>query len=93
MQEPSGSEEKTMRTQAQMLTRKRATRMLSVGLIVVGAITLVKTAMSVEGLPPSAVFDHFELAVLWFVGAGAFVGLSRIWGELAERTAPGKEQS
>lgn len=78
-----------MRTQAQMLNRKRATRVLSVALMVVGAVTLVAAARSVEGLPPSEVLNHFELASLWFVAAGAFVGLSRIWGELAERAAPG----
>ena len=80
-----------MRTQAQMLTRKTATRMVSVALIVVGAMTVLKTALSANDLPRAAVLDHFEVATLWFVAAGAFVGLSRIWGELAERNAPGSE--
>ena len=82
-----------MRTRAQMLNRKRATRIVSLALIGVGAMTFVAAAMRVESLPPSAVLDHFELAALWFVAAGAFVGLSRIWGELAERTAPGGDKS
>ena len=80
-----------MRTQAQMLSRKRATRVVSLGLIVVGAVTLVKT-LSANDLPRNTLFDHLEVASLWFVAAGAFVGLSRIWGELAERTGPGSEK-
>ena len=80
-----------MRTQAQMLSRKRATRVVSLGLIVVGAVTLV-TTLSAHDLPRNTQFDHLEVASLWFVAAGAFVGLSRIWGELAERTGPGSEK-
>jgi hypothetical protein len=76
-----------------MLSRKRATRVLSLVLIVVGAVTLVTTPLSADDLPRSALFDHAEVAMLWFVAAGAFVGLSRIWGELAERTGPGSEKS
>jgi hypothetical protein len=68
-----------------MLSRKRATRIMSVALIGVGAMTLLTTVLSAKDLPPSALVDHFELAALWFVAAGAFVGLSRIWGEMAER--------
>ncbi len=82
-----------MRTQAQMLSRKRATRMVSLALIVVGAIRFLTTALSVEDLPRSALVDHVEVAALWFVAAGAFVGLSRIWGELAERSALGSGKS
>ena len=82
-----------MRTQAQILSRKRATRMVSLALIVVGAMTFLTTALSVKDLPRSALLDHFEVAALWFVAAGAFVGLSRIWGELAERSAPGSVKS
>jgi energy-converting hydrogenase Eha subunit G len=81
-----------MRTQAQMLSRKRATRVVSLVLIVVGAVTLVTTTLSANDLPRSTLFDHLEVAALWFVAAGAFVGLSRIWGELAERTGPGSEK-
>jgi hypothetical protein len=81
-----------MRTHAQMLVRKRATRIVSLVLIAVGAMTLFATALSEEDLPPSALIEHFEVAALWFAAAGAFVGLSRIWGELAERTAPGHEE-
>ena len=81
-----------MRTQAQMLSRKRATRVVSLVLIVVGAVTVVTTALSANDLPRSALFDRLEVATLWFVAAGAFVGLSRIWGELAERTGPGSEK-
>lgn len=82
-----------MRTQAQMLSRKRATRVVSLVLILVGAVTFVTTALSVKDMPRSALFDQLEVAALWFVAAGAFVGLSRIWGELAERSAPGSEKS
>ena len=82
-----------MRTQSQMLSRKRATRMVSLALMLVGAMTFLTTALTVKDLPRSALFDHFEVAALCFVAAGAFVGLSRIWGELAERSAPGSEKS
>jgi len=81
-----------MRTHAQMLSRKRATRVVSLVLIVVGAVTLVTTTLGANDLPRNTLFDHLEVATLWFVAAGAFVGLSRIWGELAERTRPGSEK-
>jgi hypothetical protein len=54
--------------------------------MVVGAMTLVTTALNVDDSTGGALFDRFELSALWFVAAGAFVGLGRIWGELAERT-------
>ena len=40
-----------MRTHAQMLSRKRATRVVSLVLIVVGAVTLVTTTLSANDLP------------------------------------------
>lgn len=43
-------------------------------------------------MSPDAFFYRFELSALWFIAAGAFVGLSRIWGELAERAATGGEK-
>jgi hypothetical protein len=81
-----------MRTQAEMLARKRATRKLSVALIAVGALTLLAPALDARDWSLAFLFDHFEVAALWFVAAGAFVGLSRIWGELAERAAAGGEK-
>jgi hypothetical protein len=75
------------------LNRKKATRILSLALIVVGAMTLLMPALRGNDLPDAALFEHFEVAALWFVAAGAFMGLSRIWGELAERSAPGSEKS
>ena len=81
-----------MRTQAQMLTRKRATRVVSVALIAMGAMTLLTTALSAGELARTA-FLGFGVAALWFVAAGAFVGLSRIWGELADRAEPDRDKS
>jgi hypothetical protein len=81
-----------MRTQAQMLSRKRTTRKLSVGLIAIGAVTMLMTMLSATDMSPDAFFDRFELAALWFIAAGAFVGLSRIWGELAERAGADGEK-
>ncbi|HEY7445953.1 MAG TPA: hypothetical protein VH701_26225 [Vicinamibacterales bacterium] len=82
-----------MRTQEQLLSRKRATRTVSLALMVVGALTLLTTALGANDLPDGARLEAFEVAALWFVAAGAFVGLSRIWGELAERSAPGSGKS
>ena len=82
-----------MRTQAQILRRKKATRVVSLVLILVGALKVLTTALSLKDMPRTALFDQLEVAALWFVTAGAFVGLSRIWGELAERSAPGSEKS
>jgi hypothetical protein len=76
-----------------MLSRKRATRVVSLVLLLVGVVTFVTTALSVKDVPRSALFHQLEVAALWFVAAGAFVGLSRIWSELAERSAPGSEKS
>jgi hypothetical protein len=72
-----------------MLSRKAATQGVSVVLMAVGAVTLVTSALTAGDLPIGAVIEHFEVAALWFVAAGAFVGLSRIWGELAAREASG----
>ena len=82
-----------MRTQAQMLSRKRATRVVSLALFMVGVMTFLTTALGVKDLPSSALVDRFEVTALWFVAGGAFVGLGRIWGELAERSAPASEKS
>ena len=82
-----------MRTQAQILSRKKATRVVSLVLILVGALKFLTTALSLKDMPRTALLNQLEVAALWFVTAGAFVGLSRIWGELAERSAPGSEKS
>ncbi len=81
-----------MRTQAQMLSRKSTTRKVSLALIAMGAFTMLMTALSANDLSREVFFDHFEVAALWFVAGGAFVGLSRIWGELAERAGAGAEK-
>jgi len=82
-----------MRTQTQILSRKKATRVVSLVLILVGALKFLTTALSLKDMPRTALLDQLEVTMLWFVTAGAFVGLSRIWGELAERSAPGSEKS
>ena len=81
-----------MRNREQMLMRKKATRFLSVALMVVGALMVVTSALSAKD-PGPAFSMQLEVAALFFVVAGAFVGLSRIWGELAERTPPDSEKS
>jgi hypothetical protein len=86
------SEETTMRTQEQLLRRKSTTRKLSLALIAMGAVIMLMTVLSAKDLSSEAFFDHFEVAALWFVAAGAFVGLSRIWGELAERAGAAGEK-
>ena len=81
-----------MRTQEQLLRRKRTTRKLSLALIAMGAVTMLMTALSAKDLSPDAFFVHFEVVALWFIAGGAFVGLSRIWGELAERAGASGER-
>jgi hypothetical protein len=66
--------------------------MVSAALFVMGAMTLLMAALRAREMPDANILD-FEVAALWFVGGGAFVGLSRIWGELAERADLHRDKS
>ena len=73
-----------MRTVAQRNKRKTFYRVISVVFIVIGAAKMTM-ALLAHGKAPGAEFPaQIESALMWFLFAGTWVALSRIWGELAD---------
>jgi hypothetical protein len=72
-----------LRTSKQKNARKIATRVVSVFCMVVAVAKAIQ--MFTLGFASGNLFLQFEPVYIWALLGGAFMGLSRIWGELAEK--------
>lgn len=73
-----------MRTPNEKHKRKLFTRVISIFCLVIGVLRSVWLLVHIATLPESflGLLGAFEPVYLWFLVGGAFMGLSRIWGEL-----------
>jgi hypothetical protein len=81
-----------LRTSAQRNRRKTVYRALSVAFILIGLVHL-GIALSQGDIHDGAFPTKVDTALLWFLFAGTWVALSRIWGELAEMNATSKQDA
>jgi len=71
-----------------LIQRKKYTNIVSIACIVIGVIRVATVLVHIRtgDSSPFSLLAQSEPAYLWFIAGGAFRGLSRIWGELAQMT-------
>ena len=79
-----------MRTYSQIKQKQKLVRMVGALLFVLGLANFALVIVSVYGGAHSDADNlRLEIGALWFTAAGAFLGLGRLWGELADMKAQG----
>ena len=76
-----------MRTAAERKRRRIMYRVISVVFILAGVAKAIATMLDLHSGRLTSRFPQMDEAFIWFVLAGTWVAISRVWGELADEAA------